>query len=61
MELRPKYEAPPWAPTNKGQRNYVLTMRHHHATIVELRPNQMRHHHEISPRECKTREINLIN
>jgi len=26
-------------------------MRHHHATIVELRPDQMRHHHEISPRD----------
>jgi len=54
MELRPDHEAPPhnhrgitsWpmrhhheiSPRNSW--NYVLTMRHHHATIVELRPDQ---------------------
>ena len=40
MELRPKYEAPPWAPTNKGHGITSWPISHHHATIVELRPNQ---------------------
>jgi len=46
MELRPNHEAPPrhlrgitswlWGTTTKPSWNYVLTMRHHHETFVEL-------------------------
>jgi len=50
-ELRPKYEAPSWAPTNRGHGIMSWPMRHHHATIVELRRDQwgttMRSHLEI--------------
>ena len=38
MKLRPKNEAPPWAPTNKGHGITSWPIRHHHAIIVELRP-----------------------
>ena len=33
MELRPKHETPPWAPTNRGHGITYWPMRHHHEIL----------------------------